>query len=91
MTVPKKNAITTDNNIPAIIARTLAVLRYSATLETAIGSIMVFMTATATDAPKSSKINETVVEVGNPKLLKASSITMSVIITARKMYITSLK
>ncbi len=91
ITVPKKNATTTDNKMPAIIARTLAVLRYSATFETAAGLVIVFMVAIATDAPKSSNINETVVEVGNPKLLNASNMTTSVIMAARKMNITSLK
>jgi hypothetical protein len=36
-------------------------------------------------------LNETVVEVGNPRALKASSIITTVIITARKMIIISEK
>ncbi len=42
-------------------------------------------------APSSSNTSDTVVEVGNPQLLKVSSTKMSLAITAMKMVITSRK
>jgi hypothetical protein len=44
---------------------------------------------TPTADPNSSKMSETVVDVGNPSELKISSSMTSVIITARKSIITS--
>lgn len=44
--------------------------------------------ATIIDAPRSSKISETVVDVGRPRVLNTSSKNMSVSMTARKMMIT---
>jgi len=49
------------------------------------------MIETATAAPGNQKTIETVVDVGIPKVLKRSSRITSVIITARKMIIISLK
>ena len=45
----------------------------------------------ATEAPSNSKTIDTVVEVGRPMVLKKSNNSMSVIITAMKMNIISLK
>ena len=42
-------------------------------------------------APRSSKTSDTVVEVGMPRVLKMSSTTTSVTITARNIVITSAK
>ena len=50
---------------------------------------MIFMSDTATAAPKSSKTIETVVDVGRPYVLKRSRRRTSASMTARKMVISS--
>ena len=53
--------------------------------------VEIFITETANEAPKISKTIDTVVEVGMPNVLNRSSIMTSVIITARKINMISLK
>ena len=50
-----------------------------------------WMSASATEPPRSSKTIDTVVDVGRPSVLKTSSSTTSVTITATKMHIRLLK
>ena len=50
---------------------------------------MIFISDTATAAPKSSKTMDTVVEVGNPWALKRSNKRISVSITAIKIVMSS--
>lgn len=86
---PAEKDMTTDMRIPEIMARALAELMYS--LMGMAGSFMTLIMETPTAAPSSSKIMDTVVEVGSPKVLNRSSNTTSVIMTARKMIMISWK
>ncbi len=81
--------ITTEIRIPEIMASDLAELIYS--LIGISGLLIDLIRATPTAAPSSSNTIETVVDVGIPKALKRSSSITSVIITARKITITSRK
>ena len=51
--------------------------------------IFIFINDIATDAPNNSKIMDTVVDVGNQKVLKRSSKIISAIPTAKNIIITS--
>ncbi len=78
---PNTNAITTEIRIPEIIVSALAELIYS--IKTPVSVLQISTNATATAAPNNSKINDTVVDVGKPKVLKTSRRITSVTITAR--------
>jgi hypothetical protein len=64
---------------------------YCTTSEKSPPALLILMRAIATEAPNNSNTIETVVEVGIPKVLKKSRSSMSVIITAIKMNMISLK
>ena len=55
------------------------------------GPLAIFSKASAKVPPSNSNTIDTVVEVGIPKVLKISNKTMSVIMTAKKMQISSSK
>jgi len=88
---PTENATTTDNNIPIMISVAFSVLIYFTTSEKEPLSAPILIRAMATAAPNNSNTIETVVEVGIPSVLKKSSNKISVIMTARKMIMISLK
>src|SRR5690606_30858236 len=85
---PTTKAIAIETNIPLIIASALPLLIYSPRLLPE-SVVQIETSATATAAPNNSKTRETVVDVGNPKVLNRSSSIMSVSITARKSIIIS--
>ena len=89
-TRPNTNAIATDRNIEIIIVNAFSVFRSSMMLVSIVPELILnidIMNA----APNSSNTIETVVEVGRPRVLKRSSKNTSLITTAKKMHITSLK
>jgi len=88
---PIPKAITTDSRMPEIIRRALAELIKSliCLVSPVVETILRIEIPTA--APSNSKTIETVVDVGNPKVLKRSSRITSVIITARKINMISSK
>ena len=91
-TAPTENEITTDKSIPLIMVIALSELIYlpiSASVSVSDSSILKI--DITTEAPKSVKTIETVVEVGNPRVLKKSSSKISVMITAIKMIMISSK
>ena len=82
----------TESKIPEIINKAFSELMYFPRFANVSPSAFeIFIKAIATAAPKSSKTIETVVEVGIPKVLKKSNNSTSVIITAIKMIMISLK
>ena len=66
-----------------------SVLSSSANPSCPVESPAILIKARTNVPPNSSKTIDTVVEVGIPRLLKISSSTTSVTITARKMHISS--
>ena len=83
----------TLRNIPSITEMAFSVFtrspRERGTPAASVAPPAIFIKARAQVPPSSSKTIETVVEVGNPIVLKISSKTTSVTITARKRVITS--
>ena len=86
-TVPKKNAMATDRNMPRITDRAFSVLSRSLNPRSIPPAI--FIMATTNVAPSNSNTIDTVVDVGIPSVLNTSSSMMSVTITAIKMQIRS--
>ena len=89
--IPIEKATPTDTNIPVIMVTAFSELIYWPRLPNPSPLLTTLYSATATEAPSNSKTMETVVEVGSPNVLKKSSRTTSVNITAKKMTITSAK
>ena len=90
--LPKMKATIIDANIAEINLNAPAELMYSLNSSTVSGGdVQILNNATNTAAPNSSKISDTVVDVGKPKVLNTSNIITSQIITARKIIITSWK
>ena len=85
------NATTTESNIPDIIASALSELIYSPKSAAVCPNSFILIMDIATADPKSSNTIDTVVDVGKPSVLKTSSKTTSVSITARNMIIISEK
>ena len=77
--------------MPDTMARAFWLLMKSPSWESRMSEVEILMRAAATAPPSSSKTMDTVVEVGRPMELKASSSRTSVIITAKKMMMISLK
>ncbi len=89
---PIENATTTDSRIPKMISVAFAVFMYCPKSAIVCESeVLIFIKDIITAAPNNSKTIDTVVDVGIPKVLKKSNSRMSVIITAIKMIIISLK
>ncbi len=85
-------ATMTERNIPEMMSTAFSVLMYWDRLARVWSSAtMIFMMAMATAAPNSSNTMETVVDVGMPKVLKKSSNSTSVTMTAMKMIMISSK
>lgn len=89
--MPKKKAKTTESKIPAIIANALDEFIYASKLDKESEELLILIIETPSAAPSSEKTMATEVEVGSPKVLKASSNRMLVIITVRKINIISEK
>ena len=90
-TTPATKATTTEMRMPDTMARAFWLLMKSPSWESRMSEVEILMRAAATAPPSSSKTMDTVVEVGRPMELKASSSRTSVIITAKKMMMISLK
>ena len=89
---PTEKAMKADKRIPEIISNAFSELIYFPILAKLSPSLFeILINAIATAAPNNSNTMETVVEVGIPKELKISNSRISVIITAIKMNIISLK
>jgi len=87
-----EKATITDKNIPEIMRTAFSVLIYCERLATvSVSETAILIRAIATAAPNNSNTIETVVEVGIPKVLKKSNNSTSVIITAIKIIMISLK
>ncbi len=80
----------TDKRMPKIISVALDVFIYPITSAKPPPSFPTLIKAMATEAPRSSKTMDTVVEVGMPTVLKKSNNKISVIMTAIKMIMISL-
>src|SRR5690606_15408616 len=83
---PEVKAIKMDRKIPEIIENVLSILMYCRLAETGSFFSMVNNKPTIQAAPSNSNTIETVVEVGNPRVLKTSRSTISVSITAKKIH-----
>ncbi len=81
----------TERKIPEIIANAFSVFSSCTNCRESVGSLKIINIEIAKEAPRSSKTKETVVDVGNPRVLKKSSRKTSVIMAATKIYITSAK
>ena len=88
-TMPMTKEMATETKMAMITCRALSELSRSA--YSSVGSPITLSSASIAVPPSSSKTSETVVEVGMPSVLKASSTMMSVTITASMMVITSWK
>ena len=80
----------TERKIPIITVKAFSVFIKSAILKP-VSSEANLIKAIIQEAPNNSKTIETVVEVGNPNVLKISNKITSLITTERKMHITSRK
>ena len=87
--VPKKKAIATDTKMAMMTLS--ALLEFIRSVIMSDGSAFILKSARMKVAPRSSKTSDTVVEVGMPRVLKMSSTTTSVTITASNIVITSAK
>ncbi len=81
----------TERNIPDIIVKAFSVLMKSGIVNKLFPECIILIADAAIEAPSNSKTIETVVDVGNPSVLKRSSRITSVMTTERKMIITSEK
>lgn len=84
-------AIAIDANIPNIMANALSVLMYWDKSSIIIPAFLILIIEKATEAPSKLKIIETVVETGNPKVLKIFRSKTFERITARNMIMISEK
>lgn len=83
---PTIKAIPTERKIPRMTDNALSVLIRSLYDNMPVTSLAIVIIASAQVAPNNSKTNDTVVEVGKPKVLKRSSRKTSVIMAASRMY-----
>ena len=87
--IPKKKAMATERKIPMITDRALSVLIRS---PKPIASLLcALISARAKVPPSNSNTMDTVVEVGIPIVLKTSSSTTSVNMTASRIHMISAK
>ena len=90
--IPMVNEITTDNKIPEMICLAFSVLMYlTKSAAVSVSDIPILINAMTTAAPRRLNTIETVVDVGNPRVLKKSKRRMSPIITAMNMNMISSK
>ena len=85
--IPKIKAMATDTKMAMMTLKALSLFRRS--LNVKVLSLAILMTARTNVAPRSSKTNDTVVDVGMPSVLNMSRITTSATMTARNTIITS--
>lgn len=83
MMVPRTKAMAMEMKMPPMMANAFPLLIYSARLSPD-PEVHTVNSETATAAPNSSNTNDTVVEVGKPKVLNRSKSTTSVSITVKK-------
>lgn len=91
MIYPKTKAMATERKIPMTMVSAFSVLMRFTKDSVPVGSFTMRSIAMAKVAPRSSKTKETVVDVGNPSVLKKSIKNTSVIIEATKMHMISAK
>ncbi len=85
MMIPRVKAIRIERKIPEMMDTTLSALIYLIIMETGSCFSIENRIPATREAPSNSNTIETVVDVGKPNVLKISSSTMSVSITARNI------
>ena len=87
--VPVINATATDRNIPNITDKAFSVFIMSPSESIPVSSPTIRIIANINVPPNNSNTIDTVVDVGSPNVLKMSSRTTSVTITASRMHMMS--